>query len=132
MASSCGAGVAAGRSGSRWVLSGAVLLPDHPWLSRQWTRQKVEVAETALDQLGSLHTHPIVGRAFPPDVIQGITRLWDRRQEGLDRLEALPQTFCHLDAFRRNMFLHIPPGGSSELILIDWANSASQYLLQML
>jgi hypothetical protein len=61
-----------------------------------------------------------VQRAFPPDVAAGCLALWDDRERLLDALEALPQTFCHLDAFRRNLLTRTTPAGEG-LVLIDWA-----------
>jgi hypothetical protein len=36
-------------------------------------------------------------------VAESVLRLWDGRAQLLKGLEGMPQTLCHLDAFRRNV-----------------------------
>jgi thiamine kinase-like enzyme len=47
--------------------------------------------------------------------------LWEDRFVLLDVLERLPQTFCHLDAWRRNLYASPQVEGQHQLIAIDWA-----------
>jgi hypothetical protein len=50
-----------------------------------------------------------------------LRRLWDERTGLLDRLEGLPHTVCHCDAWRGNL---CAPAGAEEtgaLIALDWA-----------
>ncbi|HEU5098641.1 MAG TPA: phosphotransferase, partial [Roseiflexaceae bacterium] len=62
-----------------------------------------------------------VRRAVPASTADRLLRLWADRAPLLDALERLPQTLCHKDAWRRNMFA--PPGlaGRDALMMIDWA-----------
>src|SRR5215211_6190672 len=57
---------------------------------------------------------------YPPSVVIEITRLWTERERFLTALDRLPQTFCHLDAFRRNLLYRAEPDGE-EVVAIDWS-----------
>jgi hypothetical protein len=61
---------------------------------------------------------PLVRSAFPVPLTNRLLRLWDEREVLLRALDSVPHTFCHLDAWRANMF---SGEGSHGLILIDWA-----------
>ena len=60
------------------------------------------------------------GSSISPPVVSEITRLWTERERFLAALDRLPRTFCHHDAFRRNLLLRAGPEGE-ELVAIDWA-----------
>ncbi len=47
-------------------------------------------------------------------------RMWAEREAFLTALERMPQTLCHFDAFRRNLFSR-RAGDRDETVLIDWA-----------
>ncbi len=96
-------------------------LPSEPWLSKGWLRAFVESAAPGIAQLPSIHEHPVSGRMFPPDVVEGYLRLWEERESFLDALDKLPQTFCHLDAFRRNLFIRRDANGHQQTVAADWA-----------
>lgn len=95
-------------------------LPDAPWLSYQWTRQWTEAASLSIEMLDSLTGDPLVSRACPPSLVRAFKRTWEERQAWYETLESLPQTFSHLDAFNRNIFLSPGFGGELETRLIDW------------
>ena len=48
-------------------------------------------------------------------------RLWDERATLLDRLERLPHTLCHCDAWRGNLRAPTDAATAEELIALDWA-----------
>ena len=96
-------------------------LPDAAWLSRQWTRKWTEAARDAIDHFDRYIAHPRVARAFPPTERRELERLFAERHRWFDAIEALPQTFCHLDAYPRNAFLRPGAGEESVLSLIDWS-----------
>jgi len=103
-------------------LAGAPL-PDQPWLSQGLLRDFVEpsgpdVAE--LERLAGSDASPLARQLYPPSVVVEITRLWAERERFLAALDRLPRTFCHHDAFRRNLLLRAGPEGE-ELVAIDWA-----------
>ncbi|YCQ21390.1 hypothetical protein M1D93_04485 [Arthrobacter sp. Z1-9] len=53
--------------------------------------------------------------------VDHILRLWRDRHRRLDFLESLPQTLCHLDAYRGNLFSRRDPAGQEQTVAIDWA-----------
>lgn len=67
----------------------------------------------------SVWEHPLLRATFPPALIARLPRFWDERHKLLDALERLPQTVCHQDAWRGNVYS--PRGTEDELVLIDWA-----------
>jgi hypothetical protein len=96
-------------------LTGAPI-PKHPWLSRQWLRQWLAEAAAAMAALPEHLDHPLVRRVYPPDVAAGIAGLWNERDGLLRALDALPQTLCHHDAFRRNLV-----ATGDRIAALDWA-----------
>ncbi|MEM7114159.1 MAG: phosphotransferase [Chloroflexota bacterium] len=91
-------------------------LPDYWWLSNQWHCQIVPPLADILDHLDNYLHHPLAQRVLPLDVKDEIIGIWQEREQFIDALKSLPQTFCHIDAFRRNIF-----HSEAETKLIDWA-----------
>jgi hypothetical protein len=98
-------------------------LPDADWLSRGCTRGWTDAAGEAIAQFDHFLEHPVVSRSFPPAERREIDRLFAERHRWFDALDTLPQTFCHLDAFPRNIFLRPGPDGELQPGLIDWSYS---------
>jgi hypothetical protein len=98
--------------------SGNTALPNHPWLSRNWLRGWIEEAAPFIDALAEHRDHPNVVQMYDVDHILG---LWRDRHRRLDYLENLPQTLCHLDAYRGNLFSRRDPSGQEQTVAIDWA-----------
>jgi len=96
-------------------------LPSWPWLSSGWLRQYVEQAAPALPLLRDSLDHPLVRRRWPGDTIDRFFRLWEERNLFLDALDRLPQTICHLDVFRRNLFACKSADGDDQTVAVDWA-----------
>jgi hypothetical protein len=65
--------------------------------------------------------HPLLRSAFPIPITSRLWRLWEDHGVLLDVLERLPQTLCHLDAWRGNLFATPEVDGEHQLIAIDWA-----------
>ncbi len=95
-------------------------LPRDPWLSTGWLRGWLALTADAMAQLPLLQDRPLVRRGYSPRAVAGITQLWDEREQFLSALDHLPQTFCHYDAFRRNLFLCHGPDGADRPTFIDW------------
>jgi hypothetical protein len=106
------------------------LVPTSPWLgSRSWLRDShARTAASRATTLAQLHNsldHPLVRRAYPPDVVEILSREW---AEGgkldstllLDALDRLPQTPCHNDAIQNNLFTRYTPDGLLQIVAIDW------------
>jgi Phosphotransferase enzyme family len=96
-------------------------LPSDPWLSRGWLRALVYRAEPNMAQLSRSRDHPLLRRLYSDQLINRIFALWADRERLLDALDRLPQTFCHRDAFRRNLFMRRREDGHTQTVAIDWA-----------
>jgi hypothetical protein len=99
-------------------------IPEYAWLCGPATlRGMLEHFAGLLDVISDPEAwqQPLVRRAVAAAAPERLLRLWFDRAPLLDALERLPQTLCHKDAWRRNMFA--PPGlaGRDELTLIDWS-----------
>jgi Ser/Thr protein kinase RdoA (MazF antagonist) len=89
-------------------------------LSKDWLRGWIAPAAEAMAQLPTVQNRPLVRRTFPRPAVARLTRLWDEREVFLSALARLPQTFCHRDAFRRNLLLCQSPDRIARPTLIDW------------
>ncbi len=96
-------------------------LPAWPWLSQDWLRTLIAPNASAIAQLGDVLDRPLVSRLYPADVAAGISRLWTDREIFLAALDRLPQTFCHRDAWNRNLFVRRDGEGREQTVAIDWA-----------
>jgi hypothetical protein len=95
-------------------------LPDWPWLSVNWIRGWVERSAPFIEPLRKSIDHPLVRHWLPSDQTERFFKQWEERELFLGTLDKLPQTLCHLDAFRRNMFARRVTD-EYQTILIDWA-----------
>jgi hypothetical protein len=93
-------------------------LPAAPFLSRRWLRTLVEGFGEAWAQLPPLRHHPLVRRCWPDGLVDRLLGLWQERDAFLEALERLPQTFCHLDAFPRNLLID---GRTEGVVAVDWS-----------
>jgi len=96
-------------------------LPDWPWLSRDWLRKTVELTAPALQKLHENRSHPLVRRWLNAAMQEETLALWQERERFLALLDQLPQTLCHFDAFRRNLFTRSDSDGATRLVAIDWS-----------
>src|SRR5215210_4288132 len=107
-------------------LAGAPL-PAQPWLSREWLRDFVEASGPALAELEHLAGPggpPLLRQLYPSPVVAELRRLWTERECFFAALDRLPRTFCHHDAFRRNLLHRASPNGA-DLVAIDWAYASN-------
>jgi hypothetical protein len=101
-------------------------LPSWPWLSQGWLRAYVAQAAPAIAQLRSSLEHPLMRRCYPARAHHTF-RLWTEREMFLAALDSLPQTLCHLDVFRRNLFARRSADGADDkhpcdqTVVVDWA-----------
>ncbi|MEO8288147.1 MAG: phosphotransferase [Chloroflexota bacterium] len=99
-------------------------MPTQPWLvSTGSPRGVIEYNAWLRDLIVGTSTwqHPFVRELFPVPVAARLFRLWDERDRLLRSIESAPQTFCHHDATRRNLFVQSAVAGTESLALIDWA-----------
>jgi hypothetical protein len=117
---------------ARWALAarrlgrfnGAYLagwpLPQTPWLGGRRLRTWLARHEPQVARIAAAPGNPAVRRFWPQSVVDGILRLWEERNALCTALERLPQTFCHGDAIRRNLFARCGADGAEETVAIDW------------
>ena len=65
--------------------------------------------------------HPLVKRWFPADTIDNFFHLWEQREIYFNVMTQLPQTICHFDFFKRNLFLLENNKLHDHTAAIDWA-----------
>ena len=92
---------------------------DHAWLSQTWLAAWVHGPLTNI--FGMVegmngYQHPLLTAYFSPGELAALRQLWVDKQTYLDRLAQLPQTLCHLDAYRANLIWQ-----GDDLVLLDWA-----------
>ena len=101
-------------------------LPDLPWLSRNWVKGWLgfyeEASREVLDLIQDAHFlgQPRLRSVFPRGFSDDVLRLWASYDMLFVVLDKLPQTFCHLDAYRPNLFLRQDVNGLAETVAIDW------------
>jgi hypothetical protein len=99
-------------------------LPDTSWLVRDGSPRGVLAAYAGLRGViadRALWQHPYLQATFPVPVRDRLLRLWDERDVLLDRLETVPYTLCHHDAWRGNLFAPASDNPDQRLVLLDWA-----------
>jgi hypothetical protein len=74
-----------------------------------------------VDLLFNSMDHPLIQSALPGISVEFIQQIWEERHAILEAIERLPQTFCHLDAFRRNLFSRRAADGNDQVVAIDWS-----------
>jgi hypothetical protein len=101
-------------------------LPVLPWLSQHWLRGWLSEYQASCRVVLDLvrderfWEHPLLRSAFPRPVTDDVLRLWAGHDALLTALDQLPRTFCHLDAYRPNLFVRRGAQGAEETVAIDW------------
>jgi hypothetical protein len=96
-------------------------LPTMPWLANSHIRQRIVDAEATIAELPQTSQSPVFADLLAEDSLERMLTLWAARELLLARLNHLPQTLCHFDAFRRNLLNRPGPTGAAETVAIDWA-----------
>jgi len=100
-------------------LNGAYLaghpLPGETWITHDWMRNYLQHAAPMVEYIRQNPAHPIVQRMLPGISLPLTLAFWDERVRMLEALDGLPQTFCHRDAFGRNLFYR-----QGQVVAIDW------------
>jgi hypothetical protein len=65
----------------------------------------------------------MVRRAWSASLHRRVQQISDDCDAFYTALDRLPLTFCHLDAFRRNLLIRRRTDGSDETVAVDWAFS---------
>jgi hypothetical protein len=93
-------------------------LPTADALSRAWLRSVVNTYAPAYAQLDLVDNHTLVRQCWPNGVLDRLVRLWQDRELLLSALEHLRATFCHLDAFTRNLLVD---RCTQDVVALDWS-----------
>ena len=91
-----------------------------PWLTTGGLATWVEQAAPAMADFSATIEHPLFARIYTAEVAERVLRLWAERKSLLEAIAGFPQAFCHLDAFRRNVFGRRNERGDAESVLLDW------------
>jgi aminoglycoside/choline kinase family phosphotransferase len=72
-----------------------------------------------LQQVGA-NDDPLLRRWFPAPVVVAVLRLWEHKERVFTRLDSMPQTLCHHDVWRNNLFVRQVADGAAQTVAIDW------------
>lgn len=95
-------------------------LPQYSWLRITDVQQRLALAEPGMAELPQLRRHPLFAELLTGDRVERIFHLWKERSRLLTALDRLPRTFCHRDAFRRNLIDRLSPDGRPQTVALDW------------
>jgi hypothetical protein len=90
-------------------------LPQKPWLCKQWLLKYVEHATPMIELIQHNPAHPLIKSLLPGISLPLTLSFWDVYPKLIKIINSLPQTFCHQDAFTRNLFFR-----KGQLVAIDW------------
>jgi hypothetical protein len=95
--------------------SGAVPLPEQPWLSRNWLRGWVDVCANFVDTIrdDTRWSDPRLASLVP--LRSRVSDLWDRREELFAIAEEPPLTIVHWDFWPMNLYV------GEDVVAIDWS-----------
>ena len=97
-------------------------IPDLPFLTRTYLRSWTDwLPWTDAVRSRLTWSHPLVAATIPRPPIQRLERLHSNVGLLFDRLEALPQTLSHLDAWRANLIGARSSSGVDRTVAIDWS-----------
>src|SRR6266550_7838098 len=97
-------------------------IPDVPFLSRAYLRGWTNwVPWSGLVSSDATWSDPLVASAFPVPPVERLERLRSMVAPLCDRLEALPQTLSHLDAWRANLIATRSSSGDERTVAVDWS-----------
>ena len=108
-----------GRFSGAWLVDRS--LPSGSWFSSGWLRHYIEQSAPAMEPLRSAQASPWGRRWLPEEDRDRFFHFWAERELYLGALDRLPQTICHFDIFRRNLFARKTVDGDDQTVVIDWA-----------
>ncbi len=98
------------------------LVPNAPWVSYQWIHAWLAQTESVMAQFAELLRQPLAQCFYPAEIAKAYQRLWGERERFLSAIDRLPQTLCHRDANRGNLFARRDPDGREHTVAIDWSD----------
>ena len=91
-------------------------LPNESWITHDWLRKYLQEAAPMIEFIYQNPAHPVVQKMLPGISLPLTLAVWEEHPHMLKILDGMPQTFCHQDAFERNLFYR-----AGELVAIDWS-----------
>ena len=95
-------------------------LPEYPWLTKGRVKNWLDIGEPVLRNLRATLQSTSEPHWLSETDTNRILSLWADRTKLVAALERLPHTFCHHDAFRRNLFARKSSDGLEQTVAIDW------------
>jgi hypothetical protein len=95
--------------------------PSGSWFSSGWLRHYIEQSAPAMEPLRNAQASPWGRRWLLEEDRDRFFYFWAERELYLGALDRLPQTICHFDVFRRNLFARKTVEGDDQTVVIDWA-----------
>ncbi|MDQ5850623.1 MAG: aminoglycoside phosphotransferase family protein, partial [Chloroflexota bacterium] len=96
-------------------------LPKASWLTHSYGRvaasEAAPLLAAARDPLA--WRHPLL-HPFTPELVAAMLELWECAPALLTRMERGPQTLCHHDVWRHNLFTRVSAEGQQQTVAIDW------------
>ena len=93
----------------------------HAWLSRSPLRDAVRQVSPGVQRLPEALGNAFVAQAVSPSSAAALAVLLQESEALLDVLDLMPQSICHWDAHRANLFSRMTTEGEEETVAIDWA-----------
>jgi len=90
-------------------------LPAEDWIAHDWLRKYLQHATPMVEFIRQNPAHPTVRLMLPGITLPLTLAIWEEHPSMLEILDGFPQTFCHQDAFGRNLFYR-----GEQVIAIDW------------
>jgi hypothetical protein len=100
-------------------------VPQATWLSTGRVRRWLAQGEAGIADIQRLSRYPFNRSWLGSDGVTRILHLWTEQARLLAALDRLPRTFCHHDAFRRNLMIRRNGAGQAETVAIDWAKAGT-------
>ncbi len=100
---------------------GTSALPEHPWLCKDGIVSVIGQLAPLIERLRKNKKNPNLLDLLGEDEIERYLWHWEKRSKYIEMLRFPPQTLCHFDANRRNLFLNGTSDGSDAVVAIDWS-----------
>lgn len=98
-------------------------IPSDPFLSRDLLRSWTNwIPWAEVIRSSASWSHPLAAAAVPDPPVERLEHLASRVGPLFDRMDQLPQTFSHLDAWRSNLISARGPNEEERTIVIDWSS----------
>ncbi len=91
-------------------------IPNLSFLATNWLSKYVERAAPSISFIRQNPRHPLVQQVLANANLHTLLAWWEERGKLLKILDSMPQTFCHQDAFCRNLFV-----SDQQTCAFDWS-----------